>query len=191
MEHLYVWRWRETIIQLQVPNISSVNSEAESLTNKWLWHLLATVLPSSFLTAESHPDLTITCVWHLYCEPELQPLIHGGNTAMLTHSHYPHWDLCLYHRAPNSFLKSTERINIKVCQIPTELTVNIVTVTQDRNLAVMKLKREMLLWMKNKYVTCYDNDNHGLKVIVEHQSMFMMITTSDPEPDKRFPNSKF
>ena len=137
MEHLYVWRWRGAIIQLQVPNISSVDSEAGSLTNKWLWHLLATVLPSSFLTTESHPDLTITCVWHLYCEPEPQPVIHGGNTGMLTHS------LCLYHRAPNSFLKSTERININVCQIPTELTVNIVTVTQDRNLAVMKLKREM------------------------------------------------
>ena len=45
--------------------------------------------------------------------------------------------------------------------------------------------------MKNKYVTCYDNDNYGLKVIVEHQSKFMMITTSEPEPDKRYPNSKF
>ena len=99
----------------------------------------ATKQPSSFLTTQSHPDLTITCVWHLYCDPEPQPVIHGGNTGMLTHS------LCLYHRAPNSFLKSTERININVCQIPTELTVNIVTVTHDRNLAVMKLKRDVAL----------------------------------------------
>ena len=190
MEHLYVWRWREAIIQFQVPNTSSVDSEAESLTNKWLWHLLATVLPAaswhdSRITSRSYNHLCVTFVlwtWAATRHPRRQ------------HWRWPCWHTRTIHMETCVCiieLLTTERININVCQIPTELTVNIVTVTQDRNLAVMKLKREMLLWMKNKYVTCYDNDNHGLKVIVEHQSKFMVITTSEPEPDKRYPNSKF
>ena len=53
--------------------------------------------------------------------------------------------------------------------------------SQDRNLAVMK-------WADNKDVTCYNNDNHDHKIIIE-QSMLLMIAAS--EPDKSYPNSKF
>ena len=152
-------------------------------------HRATQQLPDNRITSRSYNHLCVTFVlwtWAATRHPRRQ------------HWRWPCWHTRTIHMETCVCiieLLTTERININVCQIPTELTVNIVTVTQDRNLAVMKLKREMLLWMKNKYVTCYDNDNHGLKVIVEHQSMLivddMMITTSEPEPDKRYPNSKF
>ena len=69
----------------------------------------------------------------------------------------------------------TNRVDGKYCDFE--------ALSQDRNLAVMKWADVL-----NKDVTCYNNDNHDHKIIIE-QSMLLMIAAS--EPDKRYPNSEF
>ena len=163
--------------------ISLVDREAGSLTNKWLWHLLAWTggwwppwytqqLPDN--REQNHIPILQSLVCDICIESRSQSTT-PATLVMLTHSH------CII-RASYSFLQSTGRINTITNRVDGKYC-DFEALSQDRNLAVMKWADAL-----NKDVTCYNNDNHDHKIIIE-QSMLLMIAAS--EPDVRYPNSEF
>ena len=104
--------------------------------------------PSSFLTTESHPDLTITCVWHLYWEP--QPVNHAGNTGDA--------DTLALAKLRRVFvllelLTASYNQLEGLIRLPTELTVNIVTLRHWVRIGTWQSWSELMLWIKMSLVT--------------------------------------
>ena len=171
------------------PESTAKQGAPGSLTNKWLWHLLHRLAGGHRDT--QHPAAS----WQQNHIPILQSLVCDiciesrsqsttpATLAMLTHSHSSQIETCIcIIRASYSFLQSTGRINSITNRVDGKYC-DFEALSQDRNLAVMKWADAL-----NKDVTCYNNDNHDHKIIIE-QSMLLMIAAS--EPDVRYPNSEF
>ena len=157
MGHLYVWRWREAIIQFQVPNISSVDSEAGSLTNKWLWHLLHRLAGGHRDT--QHPAAS----WQQNHIPILQSLVCDICIESRNQSTTPATLACWHTLAGLAKLRRVfvllELLTASYNQLeglirlPTELTVNIVTLRHWVRIGTWQSWSELMLWIKMSLVT--------------------------------------